>query len=103
MMYKTATVANMYTNHDGTQSSATTMDQLYSYGKTDLKPPVVVPTKGRKKKKRIESQSVVPRPNGRKRRKCPICSGYGHFQSNCPNNPNKPNKTNFKDNETPFI
>jgi hypothetical protein len=68
----------------------TTLDQLYKYGKTNLEPPLQVACKkGRKKKKRYESQSVVPRPNGRCKRKCPLCAGYGHFQSSCPRNPNK--------------
>jgi hypothetical protein len=58
-MYRTTTIQQMYQNPTDTTSIATTIDDLYAIGTSDMQPPnVPAAGRGRKRKNRIESQSV---------------------------------------------
>jgi MULE transposase domain len=57
--YKVTTVKQLYQVSTDTSSIATTIDDLYAIGTTEMEPPIIPPTvRGRKKRNRYESQSV---------------------------------------------
>jgi hypothetical protein len=71
-MYLPGTVVNMYRDPNGVQSKATTLDTLHILGEVAIAPPVPKVKRGRKRNKRIESQSSKRRGSFGER-KCPIC------------------------------
>jgi MULE transposase domain/SWIM zinc finger len=82
-MYHPSTLVEMYRDPNDTPSIATTIDMLHKLGEIPIVPPPPRVKRGRKRNKRIESQSTKRNGNYGERR-CPICSKKGHFQKTCP-------------------
>jgi MULE transposase domain/SWIM zinc finger len=83
-MYSIGNVQKMYTSPDGTYSVATTLENLYALGETNLNPPEAAKVKrGRKRVNRIESQSKSVTISKKRVSTCPICGKSGHYQKSC--------------------
>jgi MULE transposase domain/SWIM zinc finger len=83
-IYNVSYLQRMYAGDIGHTSMVTTMDHLHEIGHYGIEPPTREEQRGRKRTKRIESQSKNYQRNSSNRVVvCPLCKKTGHYKKTC--------------------